>query len=40
MNLHPDVLAPAALLPRPSSHKELRDMVGLLEERRAVLGER
>jgi hypothetical protein len=40
MNLYPDVLAPAALLPRPSSYKELRDMVGLLEERMAVSVER
>jgi hypothetical protein len=40
MNLHPDILAQAALLPRPGSYRELRDMVGLIEERMAVLVER
>jgi hypothetical protein len=40
MNLHPDILAQAAFLPRPGSYRELRDMVGLIEERMAVLAER
>ena len=40
MNLHPDILAQAALLPRPVSLQELRYTVGLIEERMAVLVER
>jgi hypothetical protein len=40
MNLHPDILVQAAFLPRPGSYRELRDMVGLIEERMAVLAER
>ena len=40
MNLHPDILAQAALLPRPVSFQELRHIVGLIEERMAVLAER
>jgi len=40
MNLNPDILAQAALLPRPNSFQELRHTVGLLEERLAVLSER
>jgi len=40
MNLHPNILAQAAFLPRPGSYRELRDMVGLIEERMAVLAER
>jgi len=40
MNLHPDILAQAAFLPRPGSYRELRDMVGLIEKRMAVLAER
>ena len=40
MNLHSDILAQAAFLPRPGSYIELRDMVGLIEERVAVLTER
>jgi hypothetical protein len=40
MNLHPDVLAQAAFLPRPGSYRESRDMVGLIEDRMAVLAER
>jgi len=40
MNLHPDILAEAAFLPRPGSYRELRDMVALIEERMAVLAER
>jgi hypothetical protein len=40
MNLHPDILAQAALLPRPVSFQELRNTVGLIEERMAVLAER
>ena len=40
MNLDPDILAQAALLPRPNSFQELRHTVGLLEERMAVLRER
>jgi hypothetical protein len=40
MNLHPDTLAQAAFLPRPGSYRELRDMVGLIEERMVVLAER
>jgi hypothetical protein len=39
MNLHLDKLAQAAFLPRPGSYRELRDMVGLIEERMAVLAE-
>jgi len=39
MNLHPDILAQAAFLPRPGSYRELRDMAGLIEERMAVLAE-
>jgi hypothetical protein len=40
MNLHTDILAQAALLPRTGSYRELRDMVGLIEERMADLTER
>ena len=40
MNPHPVILAQAAFLPRPGSYRELRDMVGLIEERIAVLAER
>ena len=40
MNLHPDILAQAALLPRPVSFQELRYTVVLIEERMAVLAER
>ena len=40
MNLDPDILAQAALLPRPNSFQELRNTVGLIEERMAVLKER
>jgi hypothetical protein len=40
MNLHLDILAQAAFLPRQGSYRELRDMVGLIEERMAVLTER
>jgi len=40
MNLHPDILAQATLLPRPGSFDELRYMVGLIEERMAVRVER
>jgi len=40
MNLHPDILAQAALLPRPVSFQELRNKVGLIVERMAVLAER
>jgi hypothetical protein len=36
INLPPDILAQAAFLPRPGS---CRDMVGLLEDRMAVLAE-
>jgi hypothetical protein len=39
MNLHPEILAQAALLPKPSSYSELRYTVGLIEERMAVLAE-
>jgi len=39
MNLHPDILAQAALLPRPNSFQELRN-TGLMEERLALLTER
>jgi hypothetical protein len=37
MNLHPKILAQTALLPRPVSFKEIRNTVGLIEERMAVL---
>ena len=40
MNLNPDILAQAALLPRPNSFRELRHTVGLIEESLAVLKER
>ena len=40
MNLHPDTLAQAELLPRPNTFQELRNTVGLMEERMAVLTER
>ena len=40
MNLHPDILAQAALLPRPVTFQELRYTVGLIEEMMAVLVER
>jgi hypothetical protein len=40
MNLHPEVLDQCALLPRPTSYRDLRNLVGLIEERMAVLGER
>ena len=40
MNLQPDILAQAALLPRPVSLQELRYTVGLIEERMAVFAER
>jgi hypothetical protein len=40
MNLHPEILAQSALLPRPTSYRELRNLVGLIEERMAVLAER
>jgi len=40
MNLHPDILAQAALLPRPNSFQELRNTVGLIKERLAVLTDR
>jgi hypothetical protein len=40
MNIHPEILGQAALLPRPTSYKELCDLVGLIEERLAVLAER
>ena len=40
MNLDPDILARAALLPRPNSFQELRNTVGLIEERMAALKER
>jgi hypothetical protein len=39
MNLHPELLAQCALLPRPTSYRDLRNLVGLIEERMAVLGE-
>jgi hypothetical protein len=40
MNLHPEILAQATLLPRPNSYRELRNIVGLIEERMAVSRER
>ena len=40
MNLHPNILAQAAFLPRHGSYRELRDIVSLIEERLAVLTER
>jgi len=39
MTLHPDILAQAALLPRPNTFQELRITVGLMEEWLAVLTE-
>jgi len=40
MYLHPEILAQAALLPRSVSFRELRNTVGLIEERMTVLAER
>jgi hypothetical protein len=40
MNFHPEVAAQAAFLNRPSSLKELYQVVGLVEERAAVAEER
>jgi hypothetical protein len=40
MNLHPEILAQSALLPRPTSYRELRSLVGLIEEKMAALAER
>jgi hypothetical protein len=40
MNLHPDVLAQSAFLPRPSSLQELRKLSGHIEEKLAVQAER
>jgi len=39
-DLHPQILAQAAFLPRPRAYIELKDMVGLEEERLPVLTER
>ena len=39
-NLHPDILAQVAFLKMPGSYIEVRDVVGLIEERLAVLTER
>jgi hypothetical protein len=39
MNLHPEILAQSALLPHPTSYRELRSLVGLVEERMVVLAE-
>jgi hypothetical protein len=39
MNLHPDVLAQAAFLERPHSLTELYNVVGLIEEKIAVVRE-
>ena len=40
MKLHSDILAQEELLPRPNSFQELRNTVGLIEDRMAVLTER
>jgi hypothetical protein len=40
MNFHPEVAAQAAFLNRPSSLKELYQLVGLVEERAAIAEER
>ena len=40
MNLHPDILAQAAFLPRPAPYRQLRDMVCLIEKKMAVMAER
>ena len=40
MNLHPDVLAQSAFVDRPNSRKELYDVVGIIEEKIAVVRER
>jgi hypothetical protein len=40
MNFHPDIAAQAAFLNTPSSLKELYQVVGLIEERAAVVEER
>jgi hypothetical protein len=39
MNLHPEILAQAALLLKPSPYREFRDIVGLIDERMAALAE-
>jgi hypothetical protein len=40
MNLHPDILAQSAFVDRPRSRKELYDVVGMVEEKMAVVRER
>jgi len=40
MNLHPDILKQAAFLDKPTTRKELRCVIGLVEERIAIAAER
>jgi len=40
MNLHPDILAHSAFVDRPHSRKELYDVIGIVEEKMAVVRER
>jgi hypothetical protein len=40
MNFHPSILAHATFLERPRSRKELLRVVGLIEERAAIVKER
>ena len=40
MNLHPDILRQAAFLDKPTTRKELRRVISLVEERIAVAAER
>jgi hypothetical protein len=39
MNFHPDILSQAAFLDRPRSHKQLHQVIGLIEEKFSVLKE-
>ena len=39
-NFHPDILRQAAFLDKPTTRKELRRIIGLVEERIAIAAER
>ena len=40
MNLHPDILAQSAFIDKPRTRKELYDVIGIVEEKMAVVRER
>jgi len=40
MNFHPDILKQAVFLDKPRSRKELTRVIGLIEERFSILGDR